>query len=72
MSSSSIWPIDKPQSSASTLGPSEPESDSNERVLRIFRSSSIREASPSYYVHFRANTLGKGMNLLILPPAMGK
>ena len=24
-----------------------------------------------YYVHFRANTLGKGMNLLILP-AMGK
>ena len=25
-----------------------------------------------YYVHFRANTLGKGMNPLILPPAMGK
>ena len=25
-----------------------------------------------YYVHFRANTLGKGMNTLILPPAMGK
>ena len=25
-----------------------------------------------YYVHFRANTLGEGMNLLILPPAMGK
>ena len=24
-----------------------------------------------YYVHFQANTLGKGMNLLILP-AMGK
>ena len=24
------------------------------------------------YVHFRANTLGKGMNPLILPPAMGK
>ena len=24
-----------------------------------------------YYVHFRANTLGKGMNSLILP-AMGK
>ena len=23
-----------------------------------------------YYVHFRANTLGKGMNPLILPPAM--
>ena len=25
-----------------------------------------------YYVHFRANTLGKGMNPFILPPAMGK
>ena len=25
-----------------------------------------------YYVHFRANTFGKGMNPLILPPAMGK
>ena len=25
-----------------------------------------------YYIHFRANTLGKGMNPLILPPAMGK
>ena len=25
-----------------------------------------------YYVHFRANTRGKGMNPLILPPAMGK
>ena len=27
---------------------------------------------PRYYVHFRANTLGKSMNPLILPPAMGK
>ena len=25
-----------------------------------------------YYVHFQANTLGKGMNHLILPPAMDK
>ena len=25
-----------------------------------------------YYVHIRANTLGKGMNPFILPPAMGK
>ena len=25
-----------------------------------------------YYVHFRTNTLGKGRNPLILPPAMGK
>ena len=28
------------------------------------------ELQSCYYVHFRANTLGKGMNLLILP-AMG-
>ena len=34
----------------------------------------VREFVPQsrYYVHFRANTLGKGMNPLILPPAMGK
>ena len=25
-----------------------------------------------YYVHFRANTFGEGMNPLILPPAIGK
>ena len=25
-----------------------------------------------YYFYFRPNTLGKGMNPLILPPAMGK
>ena len=25
-----------------------------------------------YYVYFRANTLGKGKNPFILPPAMGK
>ena len=29
------------------------------------------ELQSRYYVHFRANTLGKGMNPLILP-AMGK
>ena len=28
------------------------------------------ELQSCYYVHFRTNTLGKGMNLLILP-AMG-
>ena len=28
------------------------------------------ELQSRYYVHFRANTFGKGMNLLILP-AMG-
>ena len=32
----------------------------------------VREFQSRYYVHFRANTLGKDMNPLILPPAMGK
>ena len=26
------------------------------------------ELQSRYYIHFRANTLGKGMNPLILPP----
>ena len=30
------------------------------------------EIQSRYYVHFWTNTLGKGMNPIILPPAMGK
>ena len=29
------------------------------------------ELQSRYYVHFRANTFGKGMKPLILPPSMG-
>ena len=47
MSNSSIWPIDRTQSSATTPGWSGPGSDDNEGVLRISQSSSITGASPS-------------------------
>ena len=47
MSNSSIWPIDKTLSGATTLGQSRPGSNGNERVLRIPQSSSITGATPS-------------------------
>ena len=47
MLSSSIWPIDRTLSSATTLGQSGPGSDDNEEVLHISQSSRITEASPS-------------------------
>ena len=50
MSNSSIQPIDRTLSGATTLGQSGPGSDGNEMVLRILQSSSIIEASPSYYL----------------------
>ena len=45
MSNSSIWPMDRTLSGATTPGQSGPGSDGNERVLRIPQSSSIAEAS---------------------------
>ena len=47
MSNIVSWPIDKTLSGATTPGQSEPGSDGNERVLRIFYNSSITGASPS-------------------------
>ena len=44
MSNSSIWPIDRALSGASTQGHSGPGSDSNERVLYIPETSSITGA----------------------------
>ena len=44
---SSIWPIDRTLSGATTPGQSGPGSDGNKGVLRIFQSSSISEASLS-------------------------
>ena len=44
---SSIWPIDRTISGATTPGQSKPGSDSNERVIRIPQSSSITGTSPS-------------------------
>ena len=48
MWNSSIRPINRTQSGATTLGQSEPGSDGNEGLLRIPQSSSITEASLSY------------------------
>ena len=47
MQFSSIWPIDRTLSGATTPRQGGPESDGNEEVLRISKSSSITEASPS-------------------------
>ena len=47
MPNSSIWPIDKTLSDATTPGLGRPGSDGKESVLRIPQSSSITWASPS-------------------------
>ena len=47
MSNSSIWPIDRTLSGATTQGQSGPGSDGNEGVLHIRQSSNITEASSS-------------------------
>ena len=47
MSNSSIWPIDRTLSDATTLGQSGPGSDGNEGILYIPQSSSITGASSS-------------------------
>ena len=47
MPNSSFWVLYRNLSSATTSGQSEPGSDGDEGVLRIFQSSSITEASPS-------------------------
>ena len=47
MSNSSIWPIDRTQSGATTPGQSGPGSDGNEGVHDISQSSSITGASLS-------------------------
>ena len=47
MSTSSVWPIDRTLSSATTLGPSELGSYGNKGVLRIPQSSRIIGSPPS-------------------------
>ena len=44
---SSIWPIDRTLSGATTQGQSGPESDGNKGLLHITQSSIITGASPS-------------------------
>ena len=50
MSNSSIWPIDRTLSGATTLGQSGPGSDGNKRVVRIPQSSSITGALQSDFL----------------------
>ena len=56
---SSIWPIDKTQSCATTPGGSGPGNDGNEGVLCIPQNSSVTETSLSdFLVPFSWHTLG--------------
>ena len=50
MPNSSIWPIDRTQSGATTSGKNGPGSDDNEGKLRILQSSSITGTSLSFFV----------------------
>ena len=72
MSNTSIWPIDRTLSGAPAPDQSEPGSDGDKGVLRIPQSSSITGTSPSDRLSQSSNTLGKCMNPIILPLAMGK
>ena len=59
MQFSSIWPIDRILSGATTLGQSGPVSDGNEGVLCIPQSSSITGTSPSdCLVSYPGHSLG--------------
>ena len=59
MLNSSIWPIDRTLSSASTPSQSGPGSDGNEGVLRISQSSKT-EVSPSIcFMSYSGHSLGE-------------
>ena len=61
MSNTSIWPIDKTLSGATTLAQSGPRSMSNEGVLHIPQTSSITGDSPSdCLVSYPGHSLGGG------------
>ena len=62
---SSIWPIDRTLSGATTLGQSGSESDGNKEVLCIPQSSSITGASSSFSVIFRTLVSGWGVGLYL-------
>ena len=57
---SSIWPIDRTLSGATTQGQSRPVVNGNERVLRIPQGSSITGTSPSdCLVSYPGHSLGE-------------
>ena len=64
MPNSSIWPIYRTLSGATTLGQNEPGSDGNEGLLCIPQSSSITGASPSdCWVLYLGHSLGESYPL---------
>ena len=66
---SSIWPIDRTLSSATTPSQSGPASNGNEAVLRIPQSSSITGTSPcDCLVSYPGNLLGESYSRCILQP----
>ena len=54
---SSIWPIDRTQSGATTPGQSGPGSDGVEEVLRIPQSSNITGTLPSDFVSYPGHSV---------------
>ena len=60
MQFSSIWPIDRTLSGATTPGQSGPRSDGNERVLCIPQSSSITGTSLPDYIWSLSRAFNKG------------
>ena len=59
MSNGSIWPLDRNLSGATTPGQSGSESDDNEGVLHIPKSSGITGVSPSDYLEsYAGHSLG--------------
>ena len=64
---SSILPIDKTQSGATTLGQNEPRSDSSEGALCIPRSSCDILASPSFcFVSYQGHSLGESYPFAVM------
>ena len=64
MLNSSIWPIDRTLSGATTPGQIEAGSDSKEGVVSIPQSSRINGASPSDgLMSYLGHSLGKGLTL---------
>ena len=65
MSNSSIWPIDRSLSGATTPGQSGPESDSNEEILCIPQSSFTTGVSSSdCFMSYTERSLGVGLTSL--------
>ena len=65
MPNSSIWPIDRTLSDATTPGQSEPESNGKERALHISQSSRLEPRYPMVLCHIQDTRCG-GVFLLLI------